>query len=219
MQGVLGRGLRVQQNSSYGRIALTFYSYHSSQTLSSMRLYRIGYIVEPWINFTPPIRGGIFRKHPEDEDLIDSDDDLSDASTINASSTASHTPLSSSSESCRRRRDGTSSARSSENKAWSKAFVNKLIKGEVEDDLRDYPSLDAGTQQSINAKFQALHQRVKDDGYYQCHFTEYLKELSRYAILFTCFFVALMTGWCLTSAAFLGLFWVSTHSTQSLSSR
>ena len=177
-----------------------------------MRLYQIGCIVEPWINLRPPIRGGIFREHPEEEALLDSDDDLSTASTITAFSTASDTSQDSSDEAYTRRKDRALSNGYSEHKEWSQAYVAKLIQGEVDDNIRDYPSLDADTQGAINLKFQALHQRVKDDGYYHCHFGEYMKELSRYALLFACFYGTLRAGWYLVSAAFLGLFWVSIHS-------
>jgi sphingolipid 8-(E)-desaturase len=159
-----------------------------------MRLYQIGCIVEPWVNFTPPIRGGIFRLHPEQDSLDSSDDDLSDASTLDAFDTSHHDSNESSQESLTRQKNG---------------LLAKIIRGEIDDNLRDYPSLDADTQRSIDLKFQALHQRVKEEGYYHCDYTEYAKELGRYGILFSCFFVALLAGWYLLSAAFLGLFWVS----------
>ena len=175
-----------------------------------MHLYQIGRVVEPWTNFRPPIQGGIFQVQPDSDDSEVSDDDLSDASTINALSATSSVSEESFDEGCRRRRDGQSSTKSPKDSAWSQAYVAKLMQGEVDDNVRDYPSLDADTQRSIDLKFQALHQRVKDEGYYVCHFSEYMKELSRYAFLFACFLVTLRTGWYLTSAACLGLFWVCT---------
>ena len=176
-----------------------------------MRQYQIGCVVEPWINLTPPIRGGVFRLYPEQEDVLSSDDDLSVASTLTASTnTTRHNSNESLPDRCRRRKDGPPS-RPPPKRHVDEAFVTKLVQGEIDDNLRDYPSLDTDTQQSINQKFRALHQRVKDEGYYYCNLSEYAKESSRYALLFMCFLVTLRTGWYLTSAGFLGLFWVCSN--------
>lgn len=173
-----------------------------------MRLYQIGTIVGPWVNFTPPIRGGTFRLYPEQEDIASSDDDISEASTLNECSTVEDTPHTAPSGSCRRRKDEVVSHRSPTDRAVVDTFVAKLIQGEIDDNLRDYPSLDADTQNAIDVKFKALHQRVKDEGYYNCDFSQYAKEISRYAILLACFIFTLRAGWYLVSAAFLGVFWV-----------
>jgi len=89
------------------------------------------------------------------------------------------------------------------------AFIEKALQANIDSDKRDYPSLDDETQRNISAKFRALHKRVKDEGYYQCRYSEYAKELVRYSIFFSLFLVTLRGGWYWTSAAFLGLFWVS----------
>lgn len=89
------------------------------------------------------------------------------------------------------------------------SYTAKMVQKEIDDDIRIYPSLDSTTQQDIDKKFQALHERVKIEGFYDCHFQEYAKELCRYTLLFAIFLVSLRYGWYMTSAAFLGLFWVS----------
>jgi hypothetical protein len=89
------------------------------------------------------------------------------------------------------------------------AYIAKAMQGEIEDSLRDYPSLDDATQRAISSAYQDLHQQVKDHGLYECRYSEYAKEITRYLILFALFCTALRHGWYLTSAAFLGLFWVS----------
>lgn len=90
-------------------------------------------------------------------------------------------------------------------------YTSSAVKQEIADGTRDNPSLDAQTQRKITKKYQALHQRVKDEGFYDCHYTEYGKELIRYTLLFAIFVICLRTGWYMTSAAFLGLFWVWPH--------
>lgn len=75
-------------------------------------------------------------------------------------------------------------------------------------DIRDYPSLDPCVQASITEKYRILHQQVQDEGLYDCPYLEYGKEMARYLTLFGLFLLTLSWGWYLTSAVFLGLFWV-----------
>ena len=259
-----------------------------------MKAYRIGRIIQPWINFEPPIRGGVYRKHHEDDSdcaISSEDDDLSLASnSILGSFNSSSTSLNlldtaelesndknpdthkrrvsndkrkddrgegrSHSDIYRRRafeasndtQDGHSSSPSSilpglyppvdivasdvalnddggssvtrkpshpaitvspPPYASADIYASIAVQKEIDDDIRNYPSLDLKTQRDITLKYQALHQRVKDEGFYDCRYTEYGKELIRYSLLFAIFFTALRCEWYLTSAAFLGLFWVS----------
>ncbi|CAF9904326.1 MAG: hypothetical protein ALECFALPRED_007498 [Alectoria fallacina] len=88
-----------------------------------------------------------------------------------------------------------------------KDYTSYVVQKGIDDNVRDNPSLDAETQRAITLKYQTLHQRVKDEGFYDCHYLEYGKELLRYALLFSLFFTFLRAGWYLTSACFLGLFW------------
>lgn len=84
----------------------------------------------------------------------------------------------------------------------------QLVKQALEDDLDQYPSLDAVTQHAIVEKYRNLHQKIKDEGYYDCQYREYAKEMGRYLCIFTAFLIALRSGWFIISAALLGLFWV-----------
>lgn len=86
-------------------------------------------------------------------------------------------------------------------------YVATAVQEEIDFDTERYPSLDPDTQRDIAVKFQALHQRVKDEGFYQCRFIEYGKEMVRYTALFTIFVLTLNNGWYMVSACFLGLFW------------
>lgn len=68
------------------------------------------------------------------------------------------------------------------------------------------------TQRAILADYRALHEQIKAEGLYQCRYSEYAKESLRYGLLFSAFLYLLWCKWYLTSAMFLGLFWVSlTH--------
>lgn len=87
-------------------------------------------------------------------------------------------------------------------------YATELEKKEVEDGLRDNPSVDFETQQAIALEYRALHLQIKDQGLYACRFSEYGKESIRYGLLFASFLYLLHIGWYLTSAIALGLFWV-----------
>ena len=215
-----------------------------------MNKYRIGRIAGPWVNFTPPIRGGIYRSAAEDDSTSSSDDDDSDSPLASSASSNSSTtsidlienvkldrpyladshlinrsrhiakpsPATGTSDSAVRYGDVPSRVSASmpkrriatfnpEHKS-SEDYTSFAVQNEIDSDIRHYPSLDAATQHKITKKYQALHQRVKDEGFYDCRYVEYGKELLRYSALFALFIVCLRAGWYLTSAAFLGLFWV-----------
>jgi delta8-fatty-acid desaturase len=82
-------------------------------------------------------------------------------------------------------------------------------------DRRHFPSLDPDIQGDIVSKYRLLHRRIQDEGLYSCPYVEYGKEMCRYTSLFGTFLYTLSHGWYITSAVFLGLFWVS-YTTYSL---
>lgn len=174
-------------------ITLWMCSYHTSTNQSSMRKYRIGKLVEPWINKTPPIRGGIFPDpdaspevcldHPEVSTNVPSKD-ISQRGTPTESPTKAATTA----------RD---------------VLREKIIQSEVDYNVDNFPSLDLDTQSGIEAKYRDLHVQVLRGGFYKCQYIQYVKEISRYSAIFGLFLLTLTNGWYLTSAALLGLFWVS----------
>ena len=197
-----------------------------------MDAYRIGYIVEPWKNLTPPIRGGVYKKTATvvDEDASSSTDtDLesdSDGISVGSSATSLESSVSciaagdvskvesspvphGNAQGLRRRHDKDTTQALMVSKLSPDAYITSAIRSEIEDGIRDYPSLDQETQREINQKYQKLHERVKDEGFYQCRYLEYAKELTRYSLIFATSMFALRHGWYITSAALLGLFWVS----------
>lgn len=148
-----------------------------------MTRHRVARIEEPWTNFTPPIQGGTFNKCKASTDLNEKDGASSEKGLLSLSEASSL--------------DVTQSGQ----------YTADTIQGEIDADLAKYPSLDAATQTAITHKFRALHQRVQDEGYYDCRYLEYGKECVRYAALFALFVFFLRREWYFTSACFLGLFW------------
>ena len=214
-------------------------SYHSTKTLKTMNKYRIGRIAidEPWVNFNPPIRGGIFRPittHDSTSDDEDSGSDLSSSSLDYSSATsledvdpvpsasalyrrhsnvakpaARHLSLSGASDPKSTIDDKTDALFSSSNRVHQTptSYTTSVEQEEIDRDLEHYPSLDLSTQQNITLKYQQLHQRIKDEGLYDCRYREYGKEFLRYSLFFALFIVTLRSEWYMTSACFLGLFW------------
>ncbi|MCJ1290931.1 hypothetical protein MMC34_002473 [Xylographa carneopallida] len=226
--------------------------YHSAKTLRLMAVFRIGRIQPPWINLTPPIRGGVFRKYQDEEESISSRSDdeepplASDLASVNSSTTSLelsvddelksyNEPLIRSSSKtiecdgygsdngCEINQRRAFQAKADAFELYSElkgltgrpllqdqtrdAFTTQTMQDEINRDLESYPSLDSATQQNITKKYQALHQRIKDEGYYDCRYMEYGKEFVRYSFLFALFLVSLRAEWYMTSAVFLALFW------------
>ena len=101
------------------------------------------------------------------------------------------------------------SHREPDKKAAREKYATDLEQKEVADGLAENPSVDPETQRAIVGEYRALHQRIKDDGLYNCPYIEYGKECLRYGFLFGTFIYLLCAKWYFTSAIFLGLFWVS----------
>lgn len=181
------------------------HSSHSPDTLRSMHRYRIGRIEGHWINFTPPIQGGVFRaRHVHEIDQGSSRIPIDNLATAPACTPALQ--LNDKTTEAGVKHDtnaipGTAALVSPE------TYTAAKVQRDIDIALARYPALDATTQDNIALRFQAFHQRVKDDGFYTCRFSEYGKEIVRYAALFALFASCLSRGWYLISACFLGLFW------------
>ncbi|CZR35702.1 hypothetical protein LB506_012461 [Fusarium annulatum] len=190
-------------------------AYHSEATLRTMKAYRIGRKQGSWVNRTPPIRGGVFRLDAQEIDISDSstssDTDDNDNTSLDdavssASSELSVVDVKDQGEGLRQRAVKTA-ADDSRKRTATLRVANAGVAREIQNDLETYPSLDTRVQDEIARKYQLLHQRIHDEGLYQCPYVEYGKEMMRYTTLFTLFGVLFYNQWYITSAVFLGLFW------------
>ncbi|KAF4983842.1 hypothetical protein FZEAL_848 [Fusarium zealandicum] len=192
-------------------------AYHSERTLRSMKPYRIGRKQGSWVNRTPPIRGGIF--HKEGEPLVSSatssasDTEGSVGDSVSSASSLCSCGNDLTHKDCTLHHRSTASSPRPEpvevvNKRTTTIRVaNAAVAREIEKDLATYPCVSAGVQEDIARKYQSLHQRVKDEGLYECPYIEYGKEMLRYSTLFAAFAFFLHLQWYTTSAVFLGTFW------------
>ncbi|GKU20224.1 unnamed protein product [Fusarium langsethiae] len=198
-------------------------AYHSESTLRTMKAYQIGRKQGPWTNRTPPIRGGIFRKDAPDEvELSDSAASDTEESLAN-SSILDDTASSASSATDEiivggeddilkteglRHRSATIKSESNGKRSAILKVANAGVAREIQSDLETYPAPeDTKVQNDIRRKYQALHDRIRDEGLYQCPYIEYGKEMARYTTLFALFGTLFYNEWYITSAIFLGLFW------------
>lgn len=148
----------------------------------------------PWDNLVPPIQSVVPANRAEPPAVTEDDDkDDSGYSSVATSSTSQSV--------IQRRRTEKADI------TMPALYTAELVRQEIEADLARYPSLDPPTQRHIANKFLALHQRVQEEGFYECRMSEYGKELLRYAFLFAGFATALHYGWYILSACCLGLFW------------
>ncbi|KAK4184449.1 hypothetical protein QBC35DRAFT_52626 [Podospora australis] len=201
---------------------------HSSEAVAMMAKYRIGRIEGRWRNFRPPIQGGRFRprleagtKEVEGED--ESGRLVVDLATPSSSdlSSRSPSPLFDTNDGGLRSREkhlvsssvSVTSASSTEGPFEEKSSLDGMVhldiltRKEIKLDLERYPALDQATQGAIVEKYRQLHERIKAEGLYDCDYSAYAIECTRYGIFFALMVIFLRWGWYLPSAVFLGIFW------------
>ena len=81
------------------------------------------------------------------------------------------------------------------------------IQEELQHDLDIFPSLDPITQATIIEKYNQLDSRIKAASLYNCNYTAYAIELTRYTVLALLSYYLLQKQYFVLSAAFLGMLW------------
>ena len=202
-----------------------------------MGVYQIGRINEPWTNLTPPIRGGVYEQFDHEKAKTEASETISHSPSPNSSSTSldllfdSHYDQSTDCTASKTEESGTGYSTGEDSAECSttgrctvpkkvavealfrngqnrREYAFELVHKERDESASKYPPLDGETQRGIVKRYQALHERVKNEGFYDCPYTRYGKDSIRFSILFGLFLLALHAQWYMTSAAFLGLFWV-----------
>ncbi|RKL09650.1 Delta 8-(E)-sphingolipid desaturase [Fusarium oxysporum] len=147
-------------------------AYHSEATLRTMKAYRIGRKQGSWVNRTPPIRGGVFRLDAQEIDLSDSstssdtDDNTSLDDAVSSASSSPSVDIKDGGEGLRQR--AVAKTDDSRKRTATLRVANAGVAREIQNDLETYPSLDTRVQDEIARKYQLLHQRIHDEGLYQC---------------------------------------------------
>lgn len=186
---------------------------HSLEAQAHMQKFMMGRIEGPWENFSPPIQGGHFRTLAEMDAVPE--DELAPNSEEEASSAASSplpSPVFDATEGLRRRRSislsSTSSISLPEPTTQPKPKdIASLTSAEIAADMAKYPSLSPATQTRIMNKYRDLDTRIRAAGLYNCNYSAYAWEVSRYCLLFSLFATALHYQQFALAGVFLGLFW------------
>lgn len=214
---------RIFQSSPLIDILNAAFSLHSPEARERMNRYRIGKFDGRWANFIPPIQGGKFRllSEPGPDDIFDNSPDCPGPFIDSSSDSGSCPPspvFDESVDTSLRNRKATAALSSAasvssvssiepEHQDAGMSFLNSLTHEQVTLDQEKYPPLDLMTQDNIVSKYRELHQRVKDEGLYQCNYLDYAIECCRYVFLGSISFLLLRWGWYVSSAAFLGALW------------
>jgi delta8-fatty-acid desaturase len=179
-----------------------------------MMRYRIGQIREIWINFTPPLQGGIFRSILDANNIVCEELDIQEEPNSSVPSSRSPSPMFDDldKEGLRQRGHGTrhstrAESISSQSDSTGLSYLDALTRGQIKIDVDNYPGVDPATQHHITAKYRTLHQRVVDDGLYELSPTAYVFDFFRYVGLFAAMFISLSYGQYALGAVFLGFAW------------
>ncbi|KAJ6111685.1 hypothetical protein N7523_007746 [Penicillium sp. IBT 18751x] len=188
---------------------------HSQEARQRMSKFQIGSIEGRWTNFLPPIQGGQFRPYSGDEC---EDGDIS-SSELSEELSPPPSPIFDAEDAGLRRRLSISSLSSAVSSIPPSAEEVKVeeskgayvmdarTQAEILLDESKYPPLTAEYQENITQKYRQLNERIRAAGLYNCNYSAYAIEISRYSLLFGLFLFFLNRSWFCLSGLFLGCFW------------
>ena len=188
---------------------------HSREAQQRMRKFVIGRIEGRWTNFRPPIQGGIFRRSScaeEKEGEVVWEGHSSAGSTAPPSPVFD--PVESDTNARWRENADFASLTSSSSLSLSDTHlhphsgcIGTRTEEEIAADSAKYPAIDPSTQDVIVQKYRALEKRIMAEGLFDCPYSAYAVESTRYLVLFSLSFLLLHYRYYAFSGLFLGLFW------------
>jgi delta8-fatty-acid desaturase len=187
---------------------------HSSEAKSQMMRFQVGRIEGTWKNFVPPVQGGVFRplsgvgeqSEEEPHTITTTPDDSSGASR-------SPSPVFDRDHQGVRHRPSTTRSSSTDSESVDFAeldeatYLDSVTREKIRLDFESYPPTDEDTQAAIVEKYWELHEKIKQQGLFDCDYNAYAVECCRYAMLLalSMFFVA--NGYVVLGAFALGCLW------------
>ncbi|KAF5677255.1 putative delta 8-sphingolipid desaturase [Fusarium heterosporum] len=191
-------------------------AFHSFETRQHVLRYRIGRVEGTWENLLPPIQGGIYRTREEIERTKPDDKDQDSS----APSTRVPSPVFDQevADGARQRKANAeqNGARASSVSSVSSveeaeldgmSYLDTITREHIKIDLDKYPPPDKETQAKVATKYRELHQKVYDNGLYNCNYKAYGIECVRYVALAIGSVVCLRYEWYAVSAFLLGFLW------------
>ena len=213
-------------------------AYHSEDTAKTFTKWKIGTIDYPWENLQPPIAGALYSSNAitTDHKLLEAKLDESDTSgsemeLISTSSSSSSLNLDMTSKEkglgfpagrvipkvpqdihalSSENKDEIFPVRNSKVIVDPQQIIDNFDNELTQQDLADVPALDYKTQQHLREKYHELHQRVIRNGFYQCNYWNYVRELVKISSLVLYSLSFFKIGWLKTSAILMGFAWQQT---------
>ncbi|KFA72370.1 hypothetical protein S40288_05602 [Stachybotrys chartarum IBT 40288] len=188
---------------------------HSYAARQQMMRYAIGKVEGRWTNFVPPIQGGVFRTAAEIADQTNGLRCAREDSSASVSREPSPVFDSGEGKDIRHRLGAKGSAGSVSSESLPEeeeemdglSYLDTLTEEHIKLDLDMYPDLDEETQADITNKYRELHERIKQEGLYQCNYRAYAVECARYVGCFVASLICLSYGQYFLGALFLGFMW------------
>jgi delta8-fatty-acid desaturase len=180
-----------------------------------MERYCIGRVEGRWASFVPPIQGGKFRAYAGC-DSLESEEEDSQLQLTSSDVSRTPSPIFDAADSDVRQRikstagSAISSASSTSSVADADdgmSYLDTQTREQIDLDHAKYPPLDLATQDEVIRKYRILDERIRAEGLYDCNYTAYAVEASRYTFLFCMMLLFLHWGWYALSGMFLGCLW------------
>ncbi|QBM86410.1 delta8-fatty-acid desaturase [Metschnikowia aff. pulcherrima] len=208
-------------------------AYHSEETISIFNKWKIGEIDHPWKNMLPPIQGAIYPVHESTLRGCESLSEKLDSASPIVSEDSSETsiefeepklnpkyhragypagpvepPIPQNTEYVdASNKDSLYPVEITGGIVDPKELMSLYENGLARDDMSRIPSLDYETQAFIRDRYNKLHSTVIKNGFYKCHYSNYVREVVKIASLFLYSFSFLHLGYYFLSALFIGTAW------------
>ncbi|GME68866.1 hypothetical protein B5S31_g795 [[Candida] boidinii] len=201
-------------------------SYHVDETVNAFNKFKIGEIDHSWINFLPPIQGGIYKKigenlpndkKPAGTMPVEIIPKIPQGVILSIEKTELY-PIKHDPYSYIESYKGVDTYDDYQSYKDLKSNISSIIRDPeeiienydnnlVKQDLETLPSLDYETQRKISEKYNALHKLLIEKNLYDCPYIEYFYQFCRCLSLFLYFLIFLKIKWLTLSAISIGFCW------------
>lgn len=207
-------------------------AYHSEDTTSLFKRWKIGEISHEWANLLPPIQGGVY---PEPETKLKGSEllgrRLDTESPAESSDNLTDSLFELIPEEPVKRGAGVVNPEVAPVVPQNYSILNKdnileiypeVSSGAIRDpklileqydsdcarkDLDMIPSLDYATQNHIREKYNELHAQIIKNGFYKCNYSDYVREIVKILAIFLYLFTFLHLKQYVISALLMGTAW------------
>ena len=167
---------------------------HSEEAQAQMQKYVIGRVEGRWDNFLPPIQGGKFTALVSKHVDCGAEDNAGGQSTPPSLVDAKDA-------------EPRLSCAGNEKPPTRTLSTEASVAHAISSDPSQYPDLDSKSQDEVVSKYRQLDKELLSEGLYDCPYSCYAFECTRYAVLYGLFLAFLHYNYYALSALCLGLLW------------